>query len=458
MYELLLDQLQRARRLPLWSKYAAATAFVLAALALRIVLHEDVTPFLTFMPVIPIAAFLFDRGTGVLAAALSAAASYFGVPDDLKVSPSEAFTLLMVGGITAAVIEVLTGRVARLEATNRRLRQDHALLEGIVEGAPGLIFAKDLDGRFVVANTPTARALEAPGKKLPGLRSRDLMPVEQAGAVEQVDREVMETGQTREAEELVIGPGGSKPRWYLSTKAPWRDAGGRLLGLIGVARDIHERKLAENRLRTADSKKTLLLADANHRFKNGLQAMAGLLRMDGRRSGDARVQAALENAAGRLKVLAQMHDGLGLAEAADATDGLAMRGFLEALVMDLRQTVVGSRPVALLIEVAEIELAPDAAGTLGLIVNEAVTNALKHAFPGGRSGTVWIRLNHAEVGRLRLGIADDGIGPAATGRLTGGGGGTRLLRALARQLGGEAEWRGPPGAVLAIDFPARDPG
>jgi two-component sensor histidine kinase len=122
------------------------------------------------------------------------------------------------------------------------------------------------------------------------------------------------------------------------------------VGLIGVARDIHERRLAEERLRAADARKALLLADADHRLKNGLQAVAAILHGDGARSGDARVRAALEAAAGRLRVLARVHERLHLAGSAEATV-VGMRDFLDALAADLRPTLLAGRPVALRVEV-----------------------------------------------------------------------------------------------------------
>jgi two-component sensor histidine kinase len=90
---------------------------------------------------------------------------------------------------------------------------------------------------------------------------------------------------------------------------------------------------------------------------------------------------------------------------------------------------------------------------VGLIVNEAVTNALKHAFPGERPGRVSVRLRRQGERGLRLEIADDGIGLPGGGA-DAEGGGTRLVRTLARQLGGRAAWHARPGGTtVAVAFP-----
>ena len=82
-----------------------------------------------------------------------------------------------------------------------------------------------------------------------------------------------------------------------------------------------------------------------------------------------------------------------------------------------------------------------------------MTNALKHAFPGERRGTVSVQLRHHGERGLRLEIADDGVG-FADGDAGAAGGGTRLVRVLARELNGDAAWRAArPGTAVVVTFP-----
>jgi two-component sensor histidine kinase len=149
-----------------------------------------------------------------------------------------------------------------------------------------------------------------------------------------------------------------------------------------------------------------------------------------------------------------------------------MGGFLGALCDDLRLTSVGeAQPVALRTSVEPVALPVEQAVPVGLIVNEAVANALKHAFPDGRAGVVEVRLGRGGIGddggrrRLRLEVADDGVGAPTTDPSACDGGavrrgkgqGSRLIGALARQLGGSAEWRGPLGTALVVVFPEAGP-
>ena len=210
---------------------------------------------------------------------------------------------------------------------------------------------------------------------------------------------------------------------------------------------------AERRARASEARTAALLDEMHHRFKNGLQAVGGVLHAQGRRLEDAAARAALEDAAGRLRVLARLHDRLHLRGERAGVGPVEMRGFLDALCADLRSTLAEGRPVAVRACADPICLDASQAVPLGLIVNEAVTNALKHAFPGERRGAVSVRLRHHGDRGLRLEVADDGVGHPE-GDAGAAGGGTRLVSALARQLNGHAAWHAArPGTAVVVTFP-----
>ncbi|WP_052214705.1 sensor histidine kinase [Belnapia sp. F-4-1] len=145
--------------------------------------------------------------------------------------------------------------------------------------------------------------------------------------------------------------------------------------------------------------------------------------------------------------------------------------FIEGLCADIIAAQMGDglRPVALVTEAEAHTLDTERAVQLGLVLNEAVTNALKYAFPKDRAGTVQVRFAR-EAGEFVLTVADDGIGLPAEGELLGAppamplqgsGMGTRLLRALAAQLRGTFS-RQPGecgrGTVAGLRFRAAPPG
>ncbi|PAX09261.1 sensor histidine kinase [Sphingomonas lenta] len=212
---------------------------------------------------------------------------------------------------------------------------------------------------------------------------------------------------------------------------------------------VEELERKSQALQSADVQKALLLADINHRIKNHLQSVVGVLDIAARRAGTLdEAKAALDQAAWRLGMLGRVYDQLQLRD--DATAVPADR-FLSDLCGDLRATLVGLRPIALRVYADPVELDPTEAVNVGLIVNELVQNALKYAFPDDRAGTVAVRLERRDD-CLFLEVADDGIGRADPAEAGPAGTGSRLLRALAQQLGGALKWSGPPGTRATLEF------
>ena len=193
----------------------------------------------------------------------------------------------------------------------------------------------------------------------------------------------------------------------------------------------------EDQLRSALTRHGLLMQEIHHRVKNNLQIVASLLNLQASRIRSPQARAEFESARDRVRALATLHRHL---YAEGELHTINMRHFLEELCGQLFQAMgerEGSR-IRLLIEAPEIQISSDQAVPLALIVTEAVSNALKYAFPGGRHGQIAVRLT-ASDGAAELVIEDDGIGMPEGRRETETGTrdgiGLQLIRGFARQLG-----------------------
>ena len=190
----------------------------------------------------------------------------------------------------------------------------------------------------------------------------------------------------------------------------------------------------------------LLLMDVNHRVKNHLTSATALLRLTLREPSTPDPKVVIEDAARRIEVLAKVYDRLHLGERATV---VSAREFITGLCEDLRDGVIGARPVSLKVTADDADLGSNQAVPVGLVVNELVENAIKYAFPANRPGVVEIRFE-CRQGRCVLTVADDGVGydPQNARR----GGGARLIAAFAQQLGAEIDRGGPPGTVVRLRF------
>jgi PAS domain S-box-containing protein len=141
-------------------------------------------------------------------------------------------------------------RTAELERANAALHESLALLRGVTESTPDLIMVKDSAGRVVMANPAQLKALGKPESEIVGRTDRDFLGEDELAArIVENDRRVMASGRIERVEETVSGPEGA--RTFLSTRSPLRDVRGNVVGVIGVATDISERKRVENELREA---------------------------------------------------------------------------------------------------------------------------------------------------------------------------------------------------------------
>jgi two-component system, sensor histidine kinase PdtaS len=170
--------------------------------------------------------------------------------------------------------------------------------------------------------------------------------------------------------------------------------------------------------------------------------------MSAREIEDGAAQAAIQSAMARLAVLARVYDRLRLRSEGEAV--VSANEFITGLGSDLEPALIGLRPIALTVRAEPIPLELGRAVPVGLIVNEALTNAIKYGFPEDAAGHVAVLFEERD-GRLHLEVSDNGIGMTAEQR--GRGVGTRLIRALAQQLGGTPDWHGPPGTTLVVQFP-----
>ena len=135
----------------------------------------------------------------------------------------------------------------------RRLREGEALLRAITDGIPEPVFLKGLDGRWIFANRATLEVIGRTMDEVLGRTDEEIYPDQGlARALMETDERIMRTGVPEVVEERILGPLGY--RTFLSTKAPYRDPEGRVVGLIGNARDITDRKRAERELLAAEER------------------------------------------------------------------------------------------------------------------------------------------------------------------------------------------------------------
>lgn len=208
---------------------------------------------------------------------------------------------------------------------------------------------------------------------------------------------------------------------------------------------------ANTRLSNALKDKETLFREVHHRVKNNLQIIASLLRLQSMRM-PPEVRGNFEDTLNRIHSMGLVHE---LLYRSNQPANVNFGEYLEALASCVAESNL-DMPDRVVLEMKAEPLALDleTAIPMGLLVNELLTNALKHAFPNGRRGVLRVMLTSAADGSILLRVEDDGIGLPPSGA-TGGGIGLTLVRSLAEQVGARLEQsaRQGGGSVWCVELP-----
>jgi len=178
--------------------------------------------------------------------------------------------------------------------------------------------------------------------------------------------------------------------------------------VMGILRDVTERKHAEERLKASLREKEVLLREIHHRVKNNMQIISSLLRLQTRLIKDGRMVEMFKESQNRIRSMALIHEKL------YQTEDLSRVNFAEyirSLMVHLFHTYrINPNIVKMNTEVEDIYLDINRAIPCGLVINELVSNALKHAFPNSKRGEIHIKLYSNKQNKTKLTVSDNGVG------------------------------------------------
>ncbi len=331
-----------------------------------------------------------------------------------------------------------------------QLQEYHHLLNAIVDNSPSSIFAFDRQHRFTLFNNAMGCLVGFPKQEAIGKSITEVLPAELAATLMVTNSRIMASGESLRIEEVITSHAHKDPRTLITTKFALRNASGEITGLGGVASDVTDFKNALDDLHKSLNEKESLLKEIHHRVKNNLQIVSSLLRLQASRVASPGTQAVLMDMEGRIHSMALVHEHLYLSKNLAAVD---LATYLRQLCNHLYHSLIlipGS--VQLHLDVSHVVLPIDQAIPCGLLVNELVSNAFKHAFPDGRPGQLWVSLKSLCDGQgWGLRVADDGVGlPPDIDLSQLNSLGLKLVCDLSRQLGAQLTLGSGPGAVLEV--------
>jgi PAS domain S-box-containing protein len=229
-----------------------------------------------------------------------------------------------------------------------------------------------------------------------------------------------------------------------------RNDAGDPVALVGVARDITDRKRAEDRIQASLREKEVLLKEIHHRVKNNLQVIASLLNLQAATIRDEHTLTVFKESQNRVKSMSLVHQELYQSEDLARID---FAEYIRKLTTNLLLSYgVDSLAIELKRRVSDVYLTVDTAIPCGLIINELVSNSLKYAFPDGKKGEIGVTFHNSDE-QYTLTVSDNGVGfPKNLDFRKTESLGLQLVNTLTRQLRGSIELDTSNGTAFTLIF------
>jgi PAS domain S-box-containing protein len=336
----------------------------------------------------------------------------------------------------------ITERKQAEEALRASEERHRTILQTAMDG----VWLADTQGRLLEANEAYCRMSGYSAQELLAMRIPDLEASEMEDDTASHIQKIMAKGDDR-FESRHRRKDGSL--FDVEVSVQYRPAdGGQFVVFL---RDITERKRAEAKIRASLKEKEVLLKEIHHRVKNNLQIISSLLFLQTSRTEDPGVVSALSESRNRIKSMALIHERLYQSPNLATVD---MGKYTRNLVSDLQHSYgIEHGSVRLTLNVESISLGITEAIPCGLIINELVSNALKHAFPKGKEGEITIEVQRGNTNQITLTVSDNGIGfPEHVDFRKSPSLGMTLVTSLVEQLGGAIELDTRGGTAFTITF------
>jgi PAS domain S-box-containing protein len=332
--------------------------------------------------------------------------------------------------------------ITERKLTEKALLQSEATNRAIIEGIPDLLLRVKRDGtclNFIPPKDSSAKnyvpiATHLDELLTPDILQKQLEQIEQALTTKEVqiyEHQLLKYNKIC-YEEVRISPCGKDE-------------------VLIIVRDITRRKEAEQKVHLALEEKEILLKEIHHRVKNNLHVIASLLHLQAHTINEPKLLEIFDDSQNRIYTMALIHEQLYQSEDLGKVN---LEKYILRLIGNLCTSFnSNSKPINLIVEAQPLSLNLETAIPCGLIINELITNAYKHAFPNGKSGEVKVQLFQWENQQLNLIVADNGIGiPATVDWQNPASLGLKLVQILAKQLKANLEFDCQSGTILKLSF------
>ena len=350
------------------------------------------------------------------------------------------------------VIQCNIRNITERKEMDRKLQEAVLFQQRLIDALPVPVFYKDSEGRYLGCNRSFEEFFGKKKEQVTGKSVYELSPKEFADLYHEKDRALLQNPGIQIYESTVKDTGGVVHN-VIFHKATFSNMDGSVGGLIGAILDITDRKRAEVQLHASLREKDILLREIHHRVKNNMQVIIGLLDLQASSSGNPELMEMLNKGQSRIRSMALVHEKL---YASKDFTRINLAGYLRTLSQDLFQSYkISPGKIDLIIQTDGVYVDINKAIPCGLVLNELISNVLKHAFPGDRQGELQIIIREEKNTEMEIVVRDNGMGlPDDVDIHQPRTMGLNLVNGLVKkQLKGQMEIRRDNGTEIRIKFP-----
>ena len=345
------------------------------------------------------------------------------------------------------ILGILRDVTVRKE-TEHALRESEEKFKNLAEKSPNMIFINQ-EGRLVYVNKICEETMGYKRKEFyaSDFEFLNLMAPESREKAKNSFLKNMSGKDIGPLEYTIITRKGERIEALIATKIILYKGKSAILGIVT---DISKGKRTEEQLKKALNDNNILLREIHHRVKNNMQIISSLLRIQARNIKNKKLHEAFKTCQNRIRSMALIHEKFYKSE--DLTR-IELDKYIKDLILHLFHTY-GINPdvIKLDTEMENVHIEINRAISLGLIVNELVSNSLRHAFPYGKKGKIRIRLQNTLNNKFKLVISDNGVGIPNIDFSNAKSLGMQLVNDLVRQIDGHMDIKREGGTFFQITF------
>lgn len=336
--------------------------------------------------------------------------------------------------------------VTERKEAEQKLKEKEETLRVITENVQDAIFTKNKNREYTYVNEAAAKMMNLTVEQIIGKKAEDIFLPEDYRQIKEVDDLNFQGRVVNDTKKISIG---NRVKYLHTSQNPIMNQQNEIIGISGIVKDITENIISENKIKQLLEEKELLLKEVHHRIKNNIISMESILSLHANSIQNTDTLPIINDAISRVRTMRLIYEKLLLTI---DYQNIPIKSYIEELINLLLSLYPMTKNISFELDIDNISFSPKQIQSIGIILNEILTNILKYAFINLDSGIVKISLKKFDE-KISLIVQDNGNGfPKNFNANNSASLGLILIKAMCEQLHGTCKFTNNNGAKIFIEF------